>query len=67
MWKKSHGEGYCIDVGISPVRFDLSKYSDRMLVKPNPKCESLGCNEAVAPCILWIDEIEKGRGWWNGN
>jgi len=43
------------------VRFDLSRVFGSLVGESESKMQAaLDLSEAVAPCILWIDEIEKG-------
>ena len=47
-------------MALSLIRFDLGQVFRELWVKVKGIFVSIEVAEAVSPCILWIDEIEKG-------
>ena len=63
---KSLGEGHRVHVELS-VRFDSKVFGSYVGQTESQMRRALEVAEAVAPCILWIDEIEKGMAGAGGS
>jgi AAA+ superfamily predicted ATPase len=56
-------------LGLPLVRFDISKVKGSLVGESEGNMRrNLQVAEAIAPCVLWVDELEKAlAGWKTGN
>ena len=57
---KSIGARAISGVSNSPLRCDMGRIADLLASSEENARRVIETAEAVAPCVLWLDEIEKG-------
>ena len=68
LWKVTNCKSSCIKLGYPLIRFDIAAAFGGIVGESESNIrQALRVAEAASPCVLWIDEIEKGLAGSGGS